>query len=121
MLNILFYYGISYPIDDHQDVLKLLHEDIINNDSSIIGLRADSLDKDANRMSLYVKSTCIYGVINGNGSSYLNFYPAELKKIELKYKNELSSLNQLYDKLIVELLPETFHLGWSAQIVSDIK
>jgi hypothetical protein len=115
MLNILFYYGISYPIDDHEDILKLLPEDIIN-DSSIIGLRMDNKEN-ANRISLFVKPTQIYGVMNGNNSPYLNFYPMELKKIELKYKNELSELNQLYDKLIIDFLPETFHLGWSAMLV----
>ena len=111
--KLIFNYGISYPIEDHEDILKLLPEEIKSGISKTIRLCLDN-NETPNRGFIYVIGTHIDAIRNGNGSTYINFYPTELKKVELINKAELSELNMIYDKLIVEFLPETFHLGWSA-------
>lgn len=106
--SIILQYGISYPIDDHKGIVDILG-DINDADIEL------SLDNEINpnRGFIYARKTRIHSINNGRGSSYINFYPVELKKLELIHKRELSKINEIYDRLIVEYTPESFHLGWS--------
>ncbi len=106
----LFCYGIHYPIDIHDQVLK------VYSDEAMIVYGYDD-DDNPNRVFIYVPETQIYGTLSDKPNTYLNFYPIELHKIELQYKQKLIELNQIYDKLIKQIDSSHFHLGWTSYIV----
>lgn len=112
-MSLKLQYGISYPIDDHKGIMELLGDSLTNSQTIVAELDNELTP---NRGFIYVRKTRLYSVDNGAGSSYINFYPVELKKLELTYAKQLSEINEIYDRLIVEYTPETFHLGWSTHL-----
>lgn len=108
--KLVIHYGISYPIEDHADILTLLPEGVFSSKTITVSVDDETLP---NRAFIYANDTVINCVSNGMGSAYINFYPAELKKLELRNKAQLTEINDIYDLLVKDYLPETFHLGWN--------
>lgn len=115
--NIITIYAINYPFEYHADITKILESvcpHVLIDKESLIRVRFDC-DNVPNRAFVYAIKTRSEGVI-GEGSlttfAYLNFYPMELKKIEMANQKTLSELNTIYDALIEVYDPATFHLGW---------
>jgi hypothetical protein len=130
--NIITIYAINYPFEHHEDIAKILESvcpHVLFDKESPIRVRFDcdnapfgSLSrKDCaikpNRAFIYAIKTRSEGICGAKEGSqetfaYLNFYPMELKKIEMANQKTLSELNTIYDALIEVYDPATFHLGW---------
>lgn len=117
--NIITIYAINYPFEYHADIAKILESvcpHVLLDKESSIRVRFDC-DNTPNRAFIYAIKTRSEGICGAKeGSqetfSYLNFYPMELKKIEMANQKTLSELNTIYDALIEVYDPATFHLGW---------
>jgi hypothetical protein len=120
--NIITIYAINYPFEYHEDIAKILESvcpHVLIDKESLIRVRFDR-DDAPNRAFVYAIKTRSEGICGGGSVSegslstfaHLNFYPMELKKIEMANQKTLSELNTIYDALIEVYGPATFHLGW---------